>query len=364
MLKVLHLLSSDRFSGAENVVCQIITAFDGDSEVEHLYVSPEGPIRETLKEKNIRYVPVKYLNGIDLKRIVRIEQPDIIHAHDMLASLFATFCVRNIPIVSHIHNNNFGFKGVGPFVTSLAYCIAARRAKHIFWVSEAAYNGFRYKKICSSKSSVLYNVINIEELNNSIKIDPEKYQYDLIFLGRLTYAKNPQRVLEVTKILKNQKDDIKVAMVGAGRWVLNTWQDAGLTNDDFDCVQWPVKEKDGSVYGGSAWCIGSTTEHQDLAIELLKEMVSDETLTAVAAGGQQVPPTEALATSTDIMGTCPDNIMGIWKAVTIADPIAAPSYFGDLEQTFLRELEEVFSGAKEPQAAMDEAQAQIESAIQ
>ena len=36
MLKVLHLLSSDRFSGAENVVCQIITAFDGDSEVEHL----------------------------------------------------------------------------------------------------------------------------------------------------------------------------------------------------------------------------------------------------------------------------------------------------------------------------------------
>ena len=135
-------------------------------------------------------------------------------------------------------------------------------------------------------------------------------------------------------------------------------------NDDFDFVQWPVKEKDGSVYGGSAWCIGSTTEHQDLAIELLKEMVSDETLTAVAAGGQQVPPTEALATSTDIMGTCPDNIMGIWKAVTIADPIAAPSYFGDLEQTFLRELEEVFSGAKEPQAAMDEAQAQIESAIQ
>ena len=182
MLKVLHLLSSDRFSGAENVVCQIITAFDGDSEVEHLYVSPEGPIRETLKEKNIRYVPVKYLNGIDLKRIVRIEQPDIIHAHDMLASLFATFCVRNIPIVSHIHNNNFGFKGVGPFVTSLAYCIAARRAKHIFWVSEAAYNGFRYKKICSSKSSVLYNVINIEELNNSIKIDPEKYINNYRFL--------------------------------------------------------------------------------------------------------------------------------------------------------------------------------------
>ena len=105
----------------------------------------------------------------------------------------------------------------------------------------------------------------------------------------------------------------QVAMVGAGRWVLNTWQDAGLTNDDFDCVQWPVKEKDGSVYGGSAWCIGSTTEHQDLAIELLKEMVSDETLTAVAAGGQQVPPTETLATSTDVMGTCHSVQENVWE---------------------------------------------------
>ncbi len=156
----------------------------------------------------------------------------------------------------------------------------------------------------------------------------------------------------------------QVAMVGAGRWVLNTWQDAGLTNDDFDCVQWPVQEKEGSVYGGSAWCIGSTTEHQDLAVALLKEMVSDETLTAVAAGGSRCHQQKPLATSTDIMGECPDNIMGIWKAVTIADPIAAPSYFGDLEQTFLRELEEVFSGAKEPQAAMDEAQTQIEGVVQ
>ena len=47
------------------------------------------------------------------------------------------------------------------------------------------------------------------------------------------------------------------------------------------------REKEGSVYGGSAWCIGSTTEHQDLAVALLKEMVSDETLTAVAAGGSR-----------------------------------------------------------------------------
>ncbi len=155
----------------------------------------------------------------------------------------------------------------------------------------------------------------------------------------------------------------QLAMVGAGRWVLNTWKDAGLTNDDFDCVQWPVKKKDSSVYGGAAWTISASTSEKELAIDLLKELVSDEYLKANAAGGQQVPPTSTLATDTEIMGTTPDNIQGIWKAVTIAAPVAAPTYFGDIEQGLLRGLEEVFSGAKEPKEALDEAQSQVESAI-
>lgn len=155
----------------------------------------------------------------------------------------------------------------------------------------------------------------------------------------------------------------QLAMVGAGRWVLNSWQDSGFTADDFDCVQWPQKTQQGSVYGGSAWCISSQTEHQDLAIALMKAMVDKETLTAVAAGGQQVPPTASLATDTEIMGTVPDNIMGIWEAVTIASPVDAPTYFGDLEQTTLRSLENVFSGAMSVQDALDQGQAEIESAI-
>ena len=40
-----------------------------------------------------------------------------------------------------------------------------------------------------------------------------------------------------------------------------------------------------------------------------------------------MPPTESLATDTEIMGTTPDNIEGIWKAVTVASPVAAPTYF-------------------------------------
>lgn len=155
----------------------------------------------------------------------------------------------------------------------------------------------------------------------------------------------------------------QLAMVGAGRWQLDAWQDAGLTNDDFDCVQWPVNKEESSVYGGSAWCLGKNPTNQDLAVDLLKEMVSEETMKATAAGGQQIPPTESLATDPEIMGTTPDNISGLWTAITISKPVCAPTYFGDLQTTFTRAMEEVFSGAQDPQAALDAAQSQVESAI-
>lgn len=155
----------------------------------------------------------------------------------------------------------------------------------------------------------------------------------------------------------------QLAMVGAGRWCLNTWQDAGLTGDDFDCVQWPQNTKTGTVYGGSAWCIGSATEQAALSAELLKEFVSEETMTEVAAGGQQIPSLESLATDSAIMGTVPDGIGELWKAVSTATVVPAPSFYGELNTTLLKALENIFSGAKTPEDALNEAQASLEQAV-
>lgn len=194
--------------------------------------------------------------------------------------------------------------------------------------------------------------------NQNPALNSKKMVESVEFLDKLVKEKvTPDPISSDVYTMFSSK---QLAMVGAGRWVLNTWQDAGLTNADFDCVQWPVNEKESSVFGGAAWCISKNTENKELSIELLKSLISEETLKAVAAGGQQVPPTESLATDTEIMGTTPDNIEGIWKAVTVASPVAAPTYFGDLEQTTLRCMEEVFSGGKDVQQALDDAQKEVE----
>ena len=53
-MRVLHLLASNKYSGAENVVCQIIDMFKG--EVEMAYCSPNGTIANSLKDKNVTFI--------------------------------------------------------------------------------------------------------------------------------------------------------------------------------------------------------------------------------------------------------------------------------------------------------------------
>ena len=57
-MKVLHLLQSNRFSGAENIACQIISMCS-EEKIEFAYASPDGPIRDALKERNIKFLPIK-----------------------------------------------------------------------------------------------------------------------------------------------------------------------------------------------------------------------------------------------------------------------------------------------------------------
>lgn len=213
-MKVLHLLQSDRFSGAENVVCQIIDMMNDEPEFEMVYCSSDGQIRETLAEHNIRYIPLKSFSVSDIKKVFLGEKPDIVHAHDMRASFYAARACGKIPLVSHIHNNNFDSRGISP--KSIAYMYAAAKARHIFWVSQSSFDGYAFHTLFKTKSSVLYNIIDINALYEKMRFDTNKYDYDVAYVGRLTYQKNPQRLMKVLKIVKEKSPNIKIAVVGSG----------------------------------------------------------------------------------------------------------------------------------------------------
>ena len=214
-MKVMHVLNSRIYSGAEKVVCQIIKAFEKTGDADMVYCSPYSDIvRDMLAEQGVTFLSVDSMTPGNLKKVIQEQKPDLIHAHDMRASFVSALCCGKIPLVSHIHNNAYDARGLS--VKSIAYLIAGFKAKHILWVSNSSYEGYIFHKLFAKKSSVLYNIIDAEQIFAKKAQDENAYDYDMIYVGRLTYQKDPQRLMHLCARLKKSKSDLKVAIVGTG----------------------------------------------------------------------------------------------------------------------------------------------------
>lgn len=213
-MKILHLLQSDRFSGAENVVCQIIAMLRDEPDIEPVYCSADGQIREALAARGIRFVPLTRFTPAAVRAAIRAEAPDIIHAHDMRASFYAARACGSIPLISHIHCNATDARGLSP--KSVAYLLAAHKAAHIFWVSQSAFDGYAFHRLFAAKSSVLYNIIDIAATEARMRTDAETYPYDAVYVGRLTYAKDPARLMRVFRLVHARLPQTRFAVVGTG----------------------------------------------------------------------------------------------------------------------------------------------------
>ena len=150
----------------------------------------------------------------ELKRVIAEVKPDLIHAHDMRASLFSALSCGRIPLISHIHNNAYDARGLSP--KTVGYLLAGFKAKLILWVSNSSYEGYAFHKLFAKKSSVLYNIIDTEAIFDKKAQDDNTYDYDMIYVGRLTFQKDPQRLMRLCALLKESKPDLKVAIVGTG----------------------------------------------------------------------------------------------------------------------------------------------------
>ncbi len=214
-MKVLHVLNSRVYSGAEKVASQIIRTFEEKDGMTLAYCSPESDmVARMLGEQNIRYLPVPSLTPGHLKKILQAEKPDLIHAHDMRATLVSAICCGKIPLISHIHNNAYDSRGLT--VKSIGYLFGGCKAKKIIWVSKSAYEGYFFYKWFAGKSQVLYNILDTRQILDRKDQDPNVYDYDVIFVGRLTYPKNPQRLMQLCRLLADRKADVRVAIVGSG----------------------------------------------------------------------------------------------------------------------------------------------------
>lgn len=211
MKKVFFIMSTDDFSGAEAVNFSIIENLN--KNFDFYWVSRKGKIESYLKERNIKFIPITSLSPKEIRRVVRENKPDILHATDYRASCICSLANVNVPIISHLHNNPPWIKSYFNPQT-LFYLICSRKFKKIFTVSESIEREYVYGNLIKSKIECISNPVSYDKIRSKVTSYDKKY--DIAFCGRLTYQKNPLNFVEGIKKIKDIKPDVKAIMIGDG----------------------------------------------------------------------------------------------------------------------------------------------------
>ncbi|WP_339244669.1 glycosyltransferase [Paenibacillus sp. FSL R10-2796] len=211
-MRILHILQTPRISGAENVVADICMMFEGN--IDMMYCSPDGPIRQALEDRGVEFSSLRKRKISDLKGIIKKYKPDIIHAHDVRATVLATLTAGKIPVVSHLHGNMEDMRKIG--LKSILYMLAAKKVKTIITVSEGCLKDYIFKKKIEKKTLCMRNVIHEPRIQKLMNKDSKEYNIDFVFMGRLSYPKNPQRVAKVASIVLKQCPKASFGIIGNG----------------------------------------------------------------------------------------------------------------------------------------------------
>ncbi len=216
-IKVMHVLRMSSYSGAENVVISLINSLS--DKIDSVYVSPAGSICDVLKENNIQHYSIAKVSVSNIKQAIRDIKPDIIHAHDFTAGVVCAAVAGKIPVINHLHNNSPWLKKICP--NTIVYWLACFRFAKILTVSSSVMDEFIFGTLFQKKTVVVGNPINLSMIRE--KADDTRSDNsagiassDMVFLGRLTQAKNPFLLLDIIKDLHEKKPDLSVSIVGDG----------------------------------------------------------------------------------------------------------------------------------------------------
>ncbi|MCR4566820.1 MAG: glycosyltransferase [Pseudobutyrivibrio sp.] len=215
---ILHVIKSNIYSGAENVVCQIIKGLS-DRE-SFVYMAPRGPIEDKLASIGLQdhYRGIPKLTISEIQKAVDELKPSVVHAHDFTASVLCAYALKGrVPVVSHLHNNppwiqKFHYKTV-------SYLMACKYISHILMVSDAVRDEYRYTHKIKCPISIVGNPFSVEGVVSQVdaSADASELASDILFVGRLTEQKNPLLFAEISKELINEGAISCARVVGSGQ---------------------------------------------------------------------------------------------------------------------------------------------------
>jgi multiple sugar transport system substrate-binding protein len=149
-------------------------------------------------------------------------------------------------------------------------------------------------------------------------------------------------------------------MIGAGRWPIPGWNEAGFTS--YVALPWPKQVSHTTVFGGAGWGISPKSDNKDLAWAAIEALVQPDTITAISDLGQQIPIYAGAANSSGTPAA-DDALAFLENQINDARPVPAPVWYDTLESVAMRYLEQIVTGQIGVEEGLAAAQAEIEAAI-
>ncbi len=216
--KVLHVLKSSIYSGAEHIVFTIIKHLADQFDL--IYVASEGSIREALEREAISFELLERFDRKHLNIIIKRQKPDIIHAHDFSATVLCASIKGDFRLISHLHYDP-------PWVErwnmkTLAYAWCRKRIETVLLVSGQMPVRMIFFNQYRDKMRIMENPIDRKRIRDLAAQIPEGHMNeeiscDLLFVGRFVEQKNPQRFIHLVEQLKRDGwSSVKAKMLGDG----------------------------------------------------------------------------------------------------------------------------------------------------
>jgi len=234
MIKVLHIIASPVIGGAERLLLELSNKIDRTRITiilglffDEAYGGSDMWNEASKTGLTVEPIRIKKWYGlmqiIDLIKIIRRHQPDIIHSHGYKTNILGLFLslVFHIPIVTTFHGwlqENTQDKIIARFSLTLI-----RYFDRVIAVSQQIKNGLKELGVSTQRIEVIHNIPVASEPVDSQKIHamrdelgiPE-YVKLIGFIGRLEYVKGCHIFLETASIVLKRHPDVYFLVVGDG----------------------------------------------------------------------------------------------------------------------------------------------------
>ena len=221
MIKVLHVISDTNIGGAGKVILNFLSEYDREQFDVKVLMPKGSKLKDEVSQLKTEVIEIEGIadQSLDIKaigkikKIIKEENPDIVHSHASVSAKMAARCEKKKSIYTR-HSvfsqskklTRFPGKQINGFLNGFL-------SDKIIAVAEAAKENLTDTGISEKKIEVILNgvkpikVINEDERKNIRK----KYGFSeddfiISIIARLDKVKGHQYLIEAAKILKDEKD--------------------------------------------------------------------------------------------------------------------------------------------------------------